>query len=155
MVRLICNSFLSTITYVILTAIPTTRPISENAKQEIPPPPDAPFDFDAQPDKFYFDVESVGNLEPDAIVQQGIKVLQNKLAFIIQELSGTRGDGDANGDGGGARSPEAYEPPDPQNFTPYRQVNGGGQSTWGGGATPYGAEPYGATPYGTNGGYRY
>src|SRR6266498_2510542 len=76
------------------------RPKSENAKWENAPAPDTPFDPDATPSDFYFDVESVGNLEPDVIVKQGIKVLQEKIANIIKELGGG-GDGDrVNGDRG-------------------------------------------------------
>jgi len=75
-------------------------PKSHNATQETAPAPDAPFDPDATPSDFYFDVESVGNLEPDVIVKQGIKVLQEKIANIIQELGGG-GDGNrVNGDRG-------------------------------------------------------
>ena len=84
------------------------------------------------------------------IIQQGIKVLQQKLAGLIQAL----GEGDSgagmNGDFGGPRSPE-YQGGDAwqdQGYTtPYG--NGGAQSSWGnvGGATPYGT----ATPYGQPG----
>lgn len=101
----------------------------------------------AQPHTFYYDVESIGNLEPDAVVHQGIKVLQQKLAAVIQELTG---------DVGGGRPGDDYEPRSPTNgidgggadynmeqgyTTPYG--GGGGASAWGGGATPYGATPYG------------
>lgn len=121
------------------------------------------------PSLFYFDVESVGSLEPDAIIQQGIKVLQQKLAAVIQELTGA-GDGgarglngdamamDMNGYGAGPRSPDMngvglggrdYDM-DHGYTTPF--VNGGGggggASAWGGGG---GTTPYGATPYGQNG----
>ena len=101
------------------------------------------------PSRFYFEVESVGNLEPDAIIQQGIKVLQQKLASVIQELTGDERNG-MNGDGvdgfGGPRSPDGINgggdyAMDQGYTTPY--VNGGGASAWGGGATPYGATPYG------------
>lgn len=101
------------------------------------------------PSRFYFEVESIGNLEPDAIIQQGIKVLQQKLAAVIQELTGDERNG-INGDGvdgfGGPRSPDGMHgggdyPMDQGYTTPY--VNGGGASAWGGGATPYGATPYG------------
>ncbi|KAL1998008.1 hypothetical protein VTN02DRAFT_218 [Thermoascus thermophilus] len=143
-----------------------TRPVSHNAAWEPPAPPDQPFDYDAQPSTFYIDVESVGNLEPDAIIQQGIVVMQRKLAAVISALTG--GDGDRNGMGGagaggpggpggedddlmggGVRSPDAYEPPegiDGGGFTAYAN---GGQSAWGGGAG--GTTPYGATPYGQGG----
>lgn len=99
------------------------------------------------PNNFYFEVESIGNLEPDAIIQQGIKVMQQKLAAVLQDL--TEGDGQANG--GGYDAPQS---PDVgmggQNWqdqgyaTPY-----GGGNAWGGGGGA--ATPYGATPYGQNG----
>ncbi|RDW75611.1 hypothetical protein BP5796_06432 [Coleophoma crateriformis] len=120
---------------------------SKYAEWEEPQQEGEPFDFDAVPDKFYFEVESVGNLEPDAIIQQGIKVLQQKLAAVIQDLT----EGDANGNGlnggyDGPRSPDIAPAWQDQGYTtPYG--NGGQASAWGGGA----ATPYGATPYGQNG----
>ncbi|KAL3474961.1 DNA-directed RNA polymerase [Aspergillus californicus] len=127
-------------------------PVSQNAAWEHAAPADQPFDYDAQPNNFYFDVESIGNLEPDTIIQQGIIVLQRKLASVISSLSGT-GDGDHNGLGDddmmGVRSPDAYEPPEgiDGGFTAY--ANGGNASAWGASATtPYGATPYGGGGYG-------
>jgi DNA-directed RNA polymerase II subunit RPB3 len=86
------------------------------------------------------------------VIQQGIKVLQQKLAAVIQDL--TEGEGASNGmdgmneaDGYAPRSPDAAMNgtswPDQAGFTtPYG--NGGQASTWGGGAqTPFGATPYG------------
>ncbi|KAI9681481.1 MAG: 45 kDa subunit of RNA polymerase II [Caeruleum heppii] len=144
-------------------------PKSSNATWEEPPPDGAPFDYDATPSAFYYEIESVGSLEPDAIVQQGIKVMQQKLATVIQELTG-EGGGPPNGDlmngghdadgfggtspmmnGGGAAEAE-YEPPEGYT-TPFVNSGGGGgggQSAWGGGG---GATPYGATPYGQNNGW--
>jgi len=123
-------------------------PKSKYAAWEEPPQEGEAFNYDAVPTRFYFEVESVGNLEPDAVIQQGIKVLQQKLASVIQDLS--EGDGIANGMNGGdafaPRSPDAglngagWQ--DPGYTTPYG--NGGQGSTWGqGAATPYGATPYG------------
>lgn len=43
-------------------------PLSENAKEEEQPREDEPFDFNAQPNKFYFDVETVGSLSPQEVV---------------------------------------------------------------------------------------
>ncbi|KAI9770794.1 MAG: 45 kDa subunit of RNA polymerase II [Geoglossum simile] len=134
-------------------------PISKNASWEDPPQDGEPFDFDAEPSKFYFDVESVGNLEPDIILQQGIKVLQQKLAAVIDEL-GKDGLSSANGgavdvDGyPGARSPDIVmggpvggPPYDGGGYTtPYANGDGGGASVYGGGATPFGATPYGQWP---------
>jgi DNA-directed RNA polymerase II subunit RPB3 len=132
------------------------RPKSKYADWEEPPQEGEPFDYDAVPERFYFEVESVGNLEPDAIIQQGIKVLQQKLASVIQTV--TEGDGgETNGMNGaddynnGPRSPDTGMNgsgwQDPGYTTPY---GGGNTSAWGAGA----ATPYGATPYGqshTNG----
>lgn len=86
------------------------------------------------------------------IVQQGISVLQIKLAEVISSLSGTEG-ADRNGIAGdedmmGVRSPDAYEPPEgiDGGFTAYAN---GGASAWGASAaTPYGATPYGAGGFG-------
>lgn len=87
-------------------------------------------------------------------MQEGIKVLQQKLAGLIHEL--TEGDsGGANGDYRGPRSPGGgfgagggtdgfgggYT-------TPFG--NGGNQSSWGGAAG--GTTPYGQTPYGVGAG---
>lgn len=96
------------------------------------------------PQRFYFNVETAGPIPPDAIVGEGIKVIQQKLAGLIHELTETDGNGDAYN---GPRSPGYNEGGDNWNdqgsFTPYG--NGGNQSSWGGqgGATPYGTTPYG------------
>ncbi|KAF1811207.1 DNA-directed RNA polymerase II 45 kDa polypeptide [Eremomyces bilateralis CBS 781.70] len=136
-------------------------PLSENAKLEDPAQEGEPFDFNAVASLFYFNVETVGGLEPDTIVQQGIKVLQQKLASVIHELTGT-GEAMEADDDYAVRSPDAMNGingattayggntayGDPGYQTP---GNFGGQSAWGGGiggATPYGAQ----TPYGS--GYR-
>jgi len=123
-------------------------PKSKYALEEDPPQEGEPFNYDAVPSKFYFEVETVGSLEPDAIIQQGIKVLQQKLAGVIQDLTDEQGQNGANGGD--------YEPRDPGQdggrdydmdhgyTTPYG--NGGNLSAWGGGG---GITPYNnATPYG-------
>lgn len=132
-----------------------SRPKSKYADWEEPPQEGEPFDYDAVPDRFYFEVESIGNLEPDAIIQQGIKVLQQKLATVIQDLADSGAE--ANGINGGfdaPRSPDVGmngQPWQEQGYTtPY---GNGNASAWGavgaGAATPYGATPYGQN--GTNG----
>lgn len=120
---------------------------SKYAEWEEPQQEGEPFDYDAVPERFYFEVESIGNLEPDAIIQQGIKVLQQKLAAVIQDLTEGENSNGMNGGGGfdGPRSPEAQGWQDQGYTTPYG--NAGQASTWGGGA----ATPYGATPYGQSG----
>lgn len=140
-----------------LPNLSSSRPLSSNAQWENPAPPDMPFDYDAVPSTFYLDVESVGALEPDTIVQQSINVLQRKLAEVISGLTGAS-QADGGDFDGGLRSPDAYEPPDvgmgmdigmgmgggvDGGFTSYGGM--GGASSWGGvgGQTPYGQTPYG------------
>lgn len=126
-------------------------PKSKNAEWEEMPQDGEPFDYNATPSQFFFELESVGNLEPDSVVQQGIKVMQQKLAAVLQELAGDDSrPGEADGDGFGGQSPDGMPQGgeygvDQGYTTPY--VNGGATSTWAGG----GATPYGATPYGQNG----
>ncbi|EEH23065.2 hypothetical protein PABG_05276 [Paracoccidioides brasiliensis Pb03] len=122
-------------------------PISPNAEWETAAQPDMPFDYDVQPSTFYIDVESIGNLEPDAIVQQGIMERAIRIAMgTNMNMNGVDEDG--------ARSPDAYEPPEGMDggYTAYAAngvggagAAGGGGSVWGGagGTTPYGATPYG------------
>ena len=124
---------------------PACRPLSRYADLEEPPQEGEPFDYDAVPNTFYFDVETAGGLSPDQIVIQGIKVLQHKLAGLIHDI-----EGDGEGDYNGPRSPEyggggdAWQ--DQGYTTPYG--NAGQPSGWGaGGATT----PYGTTPYGNPG----
>ena len=45
-------------------------PLSENAKEEEPPRDDEPFDFNAKANKFYMEVETVGNLSPQEVVMR-------------------------------------------------------------------------------------
>ncbi|KAK7204645.1 hypothetical protein BZA70DRAFT_279677 [Myxozyma melibiosi] len=66
-------------------------PKSKNADWEEPPKENEPFDYNAVPERFYIDVEATGQLPPNEIVLEGIKVLQEKLALIVQAL----GDQDA------------------------------------------------------------
>lgn len=125
-----------------------SRPISENAAWEPVANPDQPFDYDAEPTTFYFDVESIGNLEPDMIVQQAIVSLQRKLATTVSELTG-EGEGNIAEDAEmmGANDPDAYEPPEgiDGNMTSYGNGAPGG---WNSAQTPYGATPYGQPSYG-------
>lgn len=133
------------------------RPLSKNATWEDPASTTLPFAYDALPSKFYFEVESVGSLEPDNIVQQGIKVLQQKLALLLHDLDGPDvgggvGDGGPeNGIGFGAGGFGGADPGQAGQdafggdgfATPFLGGGQGGGSVWGGGATPYGATPYG------------
>ncbi|KAF2470602.1 insert subdomain of RNA polymerase alpha subunit [Lindgomyces ingoldianus] len=114
----------------------------ENANIDGGPQEDEQFDYNAVPTRFFYDVETVGGLDPDQIVLQGITTLQRKLAEVISSLTG--GDQGDGVDGFGAQSPQmngaGFGGQDPGYTTPY-----GNASVWGGtgGATPYGATPYG------------
>ncbi|KAI5928044.1 DNA-directed RNA polymerase [Camillea tinctor] len=125
----------------------TEWPKSKYADWEEPPAEGEPFDFNAVPSRFYFEVEGAGNIEPDAIIQEGIKELQKKLAGLIHGLGENDG---MNGDYDGPRSPDAMDGgvgwQDQGYTTPYG--NAGNASAWGGGA----ATAYGTTPYGNSGG---
>ncbi|KAK4943741.1 RNA polymerase II subunit 3 [Elasticomyces elasticus] len=143
-------------------------PRSKNCDWEEVPAPEMPFDYDAEPDKFYINLESSGVLPPDNIFQAGIKVLQQKLATVIQELSASatteavprspeiNGAGGITAYGGTAYGGTAYGGTayggGDQGYTTPAQGAGGG-SVWGGGGGGGGGEttPYGATPYGRNG----
>ncbi|KAK3315360.1 DNA-directed RNA polymerase [Apodospora peruviana] len=125
-------------------------PPSEYAHLEEPPREDEPFNYDAVPSHFYFNVETAGNLPPDVIIAEGINVLQKKLAGLIHELSEEGKDGDYDG----PRSPEFNGGGDgwgqDQGYTTPGYGAGGNQSAWGGQG---GTTPYGQTPYGGSGGW--
>ncbi|KAJ6625627.1 DNA-directed RNA polymerase [Mycena sp. CBHHK59/15] len=67
-------------------------PLGDNASEEEKPRDDQPFDFNAQPNKFYFEVETDGSLGPQEVVMQGLKELQAKLAKIVLGLKKTEPD---------------------------------------------------------------
>lgn len=137
-----------------------------NAQMEEEPPEDESgkpvYDAAAEANRFYFDVETVRGLEVDNVVMEGVRVLQQKLAGVIQELAaGDEGggggrEGGGYGDGGGYETVNGYgETPGPGNMTVNGATNYGGRTTqyqrdggqgsvWGGagGMTPYGATPY-------------
>lgn len=81
---------------------------------------------------------------------QGVKVLQQKLAEVIGELTGGDRGGMDGAYGGGPRSPDlnggagtAYGGGMDQGYTTPYGGPGGNASVWGGAATPFGAQPYG------------
>jgi DNA-directed RNA polymerase II subunit RPB3 len=132
-----------------------TRPLSSNAKYEEPRPAGEPFDYDAVPQRIYMRVETAGQIPPDQIVNNGIKVIQEKLAGIIHALSGDNDEGGATGYGGPSSPSYGGSAPggdawgaDDGFTTPYN--TGGNQSSWGGGGGVGGTTPFGATPYGSS-----
>lgn len=67
-------------------------PPSKNASWEEEPTADelpgsgTPFNVNAEPDRFYFDLESVGQIPPNEVMAQSILYLQQKLAVVVREL---------------------------------------------------------------------
>ena len=47
----------------------------------------APYDFQSKPNKFFFNVETVGSLRPETIVLSGINVLKQKLSDLQLSFS--------------------------------------------------------------------
>lgn len=62
-------------------------PQSKFASWEDPPAEGEAFNYDAQPNRFYMDIESSGSMPPDEILHTGIKVLQEKLASVVKCLT--------------------------------------------------------------------
>ena len=99
-------------------------------------------------------------LPPDHILHSGSRVLQQKLAVVIQELSQTGAAQETNGYGGGPRSPDMGANTAYGQATAYGNnghttpgYNAGAGSAWGQGGQQQqgGTTPYGATPYGRSG----
>lgn len=67
-------------------------PLSQNTElgryvdPSAPHPDDPPYDPAAEPNKYYFCVESVGSLKPEEIVASAISVLQGKLGAVQLHL---------------------------------------------------------------------
>ncbi|KAJ1901646.1 RNA polymerase II subunit 3 [Kickxella alabastrina] len=76
-------------------------PLSKNAEEEVEVDPEAPFDFKAEPSIFYFNVETVGCLDPQAVVIKATRVLQEKLGGLQLALEEDQNpDSNANMDDG-------------------------------------------------------
>ncbi|QIW96810.1 hypothetical protein AMS68_002328 [Peltaster fructicola] len=80
-----------------------------NGDMEVAPQEGEAFDYNAEPKQFYFNLEGVGTMPPDTIFHSGIKILQQKLAGVVQELGATSDPSQPNGfdntAGMGAQSP--------------------------------------------------
>ncbi|SAL99784.1 hypothetical protein [Absidia glauca] len=61
-------------------------PKSKNALEEREPEKDEPFDYNAKPDKFYFETETVGSLAPEEVVAMAMKTLVDKLANVQMQI---------------------------------------------------------------------
>ena len=134
-------------------------PKSKYAEWEEPVQEGELFDYNAVPGRFYFELESAGNMEPDAVVQEGIKVLQQKLAGVIAGLgidtSGMGVDGLDVGGLNGIGGQDGFAPRSPDGFPAgYGGDNFGGQAggfgtdNFGGG----GGGGFGGAPAGGDGG---
>lgn len=107
-------------------------PVSKNGTKEDMPDESEPFKFDAKPNKFYMNVETVGGMEPEQIFLQGISVLQKKLATVVQALDGSDANGNMDTD---------YMPRSPGRDdvgAGYTTPFGGGAASQWGGQTAYG-----------------
>ncbi|KAF5134931.1 DNA-directed RNA polymerase II subunit RPB3 [Metarhizium anisopliae] len=139
-------------------------PKSKYAEWEDPPQDGEPFNYDAVPDRFYFEVETSGSMEPDQIVQGGIRALQQKIGALLKGLDPKKYGGEEPAEFDGPRSPDmnmdggttpwqdgGYTTPYGGNMTAYEGGNttyGGGNNTaYGGGAGAYGTTPYGQSSW--------
>ncbi|KAF7186332.1 DNA-directed RNA polymerase II subunit RPB3 [Pseudocercospora fuligena] len=102
---------------------------AKNGEWEEPPQEGEPFNYEAEPNQFYIELEGTGVMPPDQILHSGIRVLQNKFASIIKELDAGADDGQQNGFGG-------FSPA--QDMANGGQTQYGGQSAYGGAGTAYG-----------------
>ncbi|TFK54215.1 RBP11-like subunits of RNA polymerase [Heliocybe sulcata] len=87
-------------------------PLSDNAREEEPPRDDEPFDFNAKPQRFYFEVETDGSLGPQEVVMKGLQELQRKLANLVLNAKAEQEPELANGvlSGGGDPGTNASGP---------------------------------------------
>jgi len=115
-------------------------PRSLNCEYEDPPNPEEPFDYKAEPNKFYMNVETIGSLTPDQVVLRGIDELQKKIASIVISLD--QNDGNKTSYGGQSQYNGGA-------YSSYSQGAGGIGSQYNGG----GAGGAGAGGVGGAGGY--
>jgi DNA-directed RNA polymerase II subunit RPB3 len=59
-------------------------PLSQNANFEAPPDANQPFDYNAVPSTFYFDVEASGSVQVKEVITQGLDILATNLARVIE-----------------------------------------------------------------------
>lgn len=115
-------------------------PKSKNCDWEEPPKDTDPFDYNAKPDRFYLNVESIGSMKPNDIVLKGMDVLMKKVANIvlaIEELEGGRG-------AGGGAGPQGPGGPGGDHLDVDREGGAGGMDMYG---------SRGGSGYGGYGGY--
>lgn len=129
-------------------------PLSDNAKEEIVPRDDEPFDYNAKPNKFYMQVETDGSLGPQEVVMKGLQEMQTKLGNLILNLRhdpnaeaavpGEQSLAQPNGHSGLGAAPAAAspwgQPPAANTGWGSSSPNGAGNTGWGtgGGASAWG-----------------
>ncbi|KAG6837736.1 hypothetical protein H0H93_003538 [Arthromyces matolae] len=108
-------------------------PLSTNAQEEEAPRDNEPFDFNAQPRQFYFDVETDGSLAPQEVIMKGLAELQTKLANLILGLKSHPEVDVLPGD-----EPQTNGEPAPSAWGTAGSGGGGGGwgSSWGGSSSP-------------------
>jgi DNA-directed RNA polymerase II subunit RPB3 len=119
-------------------------PLTVNANMEDPPQEGDRFEYEAEPDQFYIDLEGTGVMPPDTILHNGIRTLQEKLANVIKGLGEDAAPDMMNGMGGG--SPLDMNGGGTQYGA--HSAYGGQQSAYGGYQSAYGGGAGAATPYG-------
>ncbi|CAG8495105.1 4849_t:CDS:2 [Diversispora eburnea] len=62
-------------------------PASKNAEKDFPPGDDEVFDFTAKPNRFYFEVETIGSMKPEDIVMNAFKKLLEKISSVQMGLT--------------------------------------------------------------------
>ncbi|KAI0000575.1 DNA-directed RNA polymerase [Russula vinacea] len=94
-------------TYWYETDIKKEWPLSANAAEEEAPLDDEPFDYNAKPQKFYFEVETDGSLGPQEVLMKGLTELQTKLANLVLGLKSDPPELDALAGDSGTQLPPA------------------------------------------------
>jgi DNA-directed RNA polymerase II subunit RPB3 len=121
-------------------------PLSQNAAFEAESDPSQPFDYNAVPERFYFDVESVGSIPVRSVVEQGLDLLVENLAGLIlavQDETGRDEDDEEEMNGSGPGGVDGIIEPDLGGGGMMMPPGGGGYDAYGGGG---GGAGYGATP---------
>ncbi|KAJ3296255.1 45 kDa subunit of RNA polymerase II [Rhizoclosmatium sp. JEL0117] len=73
-------------TYWVETDAKKEWPLGPNGAEEAEPNPDEPFDYNAKPERFYFNVESTGVMDAREIVEKGLMLLHAKVVHMVSCL---------------------------------------------------------------------
>ena len=132
-----------------LTSIASEKaewPLSKYASLEQPVDPNQPFDYEAVPNKFYLNPESVGSIPVREVVEQGLDKLVFDLARVMVEVDKVLQGDDRPQNGEGMNGMNGQdEMVDPN-------VNGGGMNGQMDGYEQPNGNGYGGDGYGGGGG---